>query len=192
VSVSEAVLSFYVFDQGTALGSGDPVNAPKSVYKIVEPWKATSITWLNAPKFDSTNAVASSNNTQTKVWEDYNVTTVIKDIIESGSENYGFMLKFTEENDYKGARIYSSDCAEENKTLRPKLTITYYNTGIIQQKIQGKIIHAEEYNINIYDLQGKIIATCVTKDIRKLNKMLPVGVNVVMVNNQKIKIIKLK
>ncbi len=134
VSIKEAVLSFYVFDQGISLGSGDPVNAPKAVYKITEAWNASNIIWLKAPKFDSTNAVDQSSNTQTPVWEDYDVTPVIKDIIENGTENHGFMLKFQSETDYKGARIHSSDCAEDKKSFRPKLTIDYENTAINPNK----------------------------------------------------------
>lgn len=131
------MFSFYVFDQGTALGSGDPVNAPKSVYKITEAWNVSSVTWSKMPKFDSTTAISSNTNTKTAVWEDYDVTAVVKAIVENEAANNGFMLKFPEEIDYKGARIHSSDCAEADKQYRPKLTITYTSTSINNTSLVG-------------------------------------------------------
>jgi hypothetical protein len=92
------------------------------VYQITKTWDAKTANWNNQPTFNST-AIAQNSNTAVKKWEDYDVTTVIKNSIENGAVDYGFMLKFPTENQYKGARIYSSEA--QDATLRPKLSVTY-------------------------------------------------------------------
>lgn len=55
------------------------------------------------------------------MWEDFDVTDVIADIVENGADNYGFTLRQTSSN--KGVRIRSSEYS--TSTDGPKLTITY-------------------------------------------------------------------
>ncbi len=124
-TIKSATLSFYVYGHGIKNHTGGaPRNTSKSVYRITANWRESNINWNNKPRFNST-AVASSNNSSISTWENYNVTTAIKDIIENGGNNYGFLLKFPSETGYKGARIRSSEYS--TTTNRPKLTIVFEN-----------------------------------------------------------------
>jgi len=117
------VLSFYVFDHGIQEGtSGQPNNYAKSLYRILDSWEENSVTWDNLPAF-SNAALDNNSNTAVKVWEDYTVTSAIKDIIEDNGDNSGFILKFPYEDDFTGARIRSSEAPEQSE--RPRLTVTY-------------------------------------------------------------------
>jgi hypothetical protein len=152
------------------LGTGGATNnAAKALYQITKTWVATTVSWNNQPAFNST-ALAQNSNTAVQKWEDYDITSAIKNIIENNAADYGFLLKFPSENQYKGARIYSSEA--QNATLRPKLSITYspLTTGLITtQPLNNKQItikysckalfitnpYRECYTINISDLRGR-------------------------------------
>jgi len=122
-SIQQATLCLHVFDNNVQLGTkGTPNNSAKSLYQITEPWQENTVNWIHQPAFDST-AIASNTNTKTGVWEEYDVTSIIKNNIQNKSNNYGFMIKFPSETEFRGARIYSSECS--NVELRPKLIISY-------------------------------------------------------------------
>ncbi|MBN1984170.1 MAG: DNRLRE domain-containing protein [Chitinivibrionales bacterium] len=176
-SITNAVLSFYVFGHGTQMGTGGaPNNSAKSLYQITKAWNAKSVSWNNQPTFNNA-AVAQNSNTGTAKWEDYTVTTPIKDIIEKKVANNGFLLKFPTEDQYRGARIHSSEA--QNTSLRPKLLITYtVPTEITATKklcekkvsvaVQSKnlVFHISDqnrYTLTIFDLKGVQVASFKTE-----------------------------
>jgi len=96
-------------------------------------------------------------------WEEFDVTNAVKEMIAGTSENNGFLFRCKETGTDLGITMRSSEASQQE--YRPKLTITYESSGIIQQKIHGKIIPAKEYKITVYNLQGKEISSYVLKDI---------------------------
>jgi hypothetical protein len=147
-TIQQATLSVYIFDKGVQLGTkGAPDNSDKSLYRITEPWQENTVNWINQPAFDST-AIASNTNTKTGVWEEYDVTSIIKNSTQNNGNNYGFMIKFPSETEFKGARIYSSECS--NAALRPKLIITYTMDLNIRAAAQANAVSTDE---------GKVIKT---------------------------------
>lgn len=66
--------------------------------------------------------LANNSNTAISVWEDYDVTSAIKSIVENNTANNGFLL-MKSSTSYKGVNIYSSEYA--TVANRPKLTIVY-------------------------------------------------------------------
>lgn len=159
-----------MFANGIQLGSGGATNnAAKSVYQITKTWDSKTVTWSNQPSINNV-VIAQSSNTTIKKWEDYDVTSAIKAVIENNTADYGFMLKFPSETQYKGARIYSSEA--QDATLRPKLSVSYtlQTTGIgsaqssdnklITIKSIGKALfihvpYLKSYSINIRDVKGR-------------------------------------
>ena len=122
VTVTEATLSIYPFKK---YYEGN--NGPKSVFRLTKDWSESSVKWSTPWSTKggdfSTPALASSNNSSYNVWEDYDVTSAIKDMVESSGENCGFLFKFDSMTPKKGVSIYSSEASQTDK--RPKLTITY-------------------------------------------------------------------
>ena len=122
VTVTEATLSIYPFKN---YYEGE--NGPKSVFRLTKDWSESSVTWSSpwstgGGDFSAT-ALASSSNSSYNVWEDYDVTSAVKDMVESSGENCGFLFKFDSMTPKKGVSVYSSEASQTDK--RPKLAITY-------------------------------------------------------------------
>jgi len=117
-TITSAELSLYTY--GVNTGTNTLRNGPKSLYKNTASWQENTVNWNNKPAYAST-AVASNNTSSTQTWEDFDVTDVIKDIVEDGDDNYGFTLRHTSYN--YGIRMRSSEYS--TTADRPKLTITY-------------------------------------------------------------------
>jgi hypothetical protein len=62
------------------------------------------------------------------VWERFDVTSQVKAWITNPSGNWGFLIKFND-NDRRGIMVYSSESKETDK--RPKLVINSDITGIV-------------------------------------------------------------
>lgn len=89
------------------------------MYRFTEDWTSDNINWVNAPRY-STEPVATSSNDKIKEWENYDVTTEIKKIVEGEADNFGFALVL---NGIPYGVVYRSS---ESTTIaeRPKLIIT--------------------------------------------------------------------
>lgn len=99
---------------------------PNDIYvqRIISQWNENSVTWNNQP---STTVIGESLiSPSTKQWN-YNtsvdVTKIVKSLVKSPSENYGFMLSLTNENIYRSMGFYSSEY--NTAAQRPKLIVTY-------------------------------------------------------------------
>ncbi len=120
--VINAVASLYPFSESSTTGNG-----PKSLMKITSPWDEATATWVvpwNQSGGDFKNTpIATSNFDSILVWEDFDVTDEIKEIVEDDEPNYGFLLKFDNYEDGYETGYHSSNYSEAD--LRPKLSITY-------------------------------------------------------------------
>lgn len=159
------------------------------MYKITETWEENSVTWDNQPEF-SYIALDDNSNTSIEVWEDYEITSAIKEIVEDGKDNFGFTLKFPYEEDYKGARLRSSEAGEQSE--RPKLTITYNPSTDITTKVtkQSKQILLKKtaeslivyiplsgtHTITISDVKGRELTSFRT-DENKLWYQIPISLS---------------
>ncbi len=160
------------------------------MHKITETWEVNSVTWENQPAFPY-NALDENSNTSIAVWEDYDVTSAVKEMVADGSKNYGFMVKFPYEEDYKGARIRSSEASEQSE--RPKLTVTYdpdtdidyFTTPAKSQQFQIRKIAGSlflsvpfpgTYTASISDLKGRKL-TSFTADENKLWYQIPASLS---------------
>lgn len=115
--ISKAILSLYAATKyNPSYGNG-----PKRVFQITKSWNENSVTWNSRPSTAS-QAIATSSNTATSVWEDYDVTATVKEIVENNAPNNGFMVAIVRSG-YKGVNY----CSSEHSTVanRPKLTVTF-------------------------------------------------------------------
>jgi len=160
----------------------------KYLYKITATWAENTVNWNTKPATSSTQ-ITTCTNTKTPAWEDFDVTNTVKEMLASPSTNYGFLFKCKETTSDMGITMRSSESSQT--TYRPKLTVVYEGgSGILPQKMFGSITPAKEYKIAVFNLQGKEIASHTIKNISTLKKMLPAGVNIVKINDQKVKIVK--
>ena len=190
-SVTAAKFSAYTFKVATSCCTpfGPMAQCVKYLYTVTNEWEENTVAWDTKPAISS-SSITLCDNTDVPAWEEFDVTDAVKEMVAGTRENNGFLFRCKETGTDLGITMRSSEASEQE--FRPKLTITYESSGIIQQKIHGKIIPAKEYRVKVFNLQGKEITSYVIKDIKKLDKMLPVGVNIVKINNQKLKIIKQK
>ena len=116
------------------------INGPKSLFRITRDWDEATVEWKSPwanPGGDFENIpLAKNSNDQIKVWEHYDVTNAIKDIVENSGDNYGFILTFDHHTPAYGVMIASSEYSDESK--RPKLTIKYdISSHIISQDLKN-------------------------------------------------------
>ncbi len=105
---------------------------------LITDWDVSTLTWLKANGgADWTNAggdYSEENKTTveytgTSSWEEYDVTEIVRKFA-GGTPNYGFFI-IPDESDGNTGRNYISSDNTESVSLRPKLTITYETTAII-------------------------------------------------------------
>lgn len=191
-NIGSATLSLYTFKVATSCCSpfGPMAQCTKYLYTVTGDWAENTVTWDNKPTLSS-NSITQCTNTDVPAWEEFDVTDAVKETFATPNTNNGFLFRCKETGGDLGTTMRSSEASQQE--YRPKLTITYKNTGVIQHKIQGKITPAKEYKITVYNLLGKEIASYVLKDISQLNKKISAGaLHIVRINNQKIKIINQK
>jgi len=130
--VEEATLSLYVKGLYYFSSSnqnyckiGDNDRGKKRIHRITSVWDESTVKW-NSPWSHMGGDVKNSeysecSNSQTSVWEEFDVTSMMKTIVAEPDSNHGFLIKFRLD-DY-GAYYPSSEHSDETK--RPKLAITY-------------------------------------------------------------------
>jgi len=128
--ITKATLSLYAHAKYKSNWNNDK----KYVYQITESWDESTVTYRNKPSYNN-QSIASNDNTSTGVWESYDVTEAIKDIVENNAYNYGFLVKL-QERSYRGVKFRSSESGEI--TERPKLTITYETTDTEEPVVKVK------------------------------------------------------
>jgi hypothetical protein len=159
----------------------------KYLYTVSEDWSEATINWNNMPT-TSPSSVTQCANTSVPAWEEFDVTITVNEMLANQRSNNGFMFRCKETGTDLGITMHSSEASQQD--YKPKLTINYTVTGIINQNIKARITPASSYKVTVFNLQGKAINSFVMKDLKQLNKKLSVGVNIVKINNQKLKIIK--
>lgn len=103
-------------------------NGAKTLYKLTSGWHEDSATWAlpwikKGGDFHA-SPVAKYNVDTSNIWEEFNVTATVKEIIENSEPNYGFLLKFDDYAPSNGIFYRSSNYNDKN--LRPKMSVTYF------------------------------------------------------------------
>ncbi len=119
----QATASLYADKEFSMTGNG-----PKTLYTLTTAWQESTATWSipweqKGGDFSPT-PIATNDNDTVGNWEDYDVTPVIKGIVEDDDPNYGFILLFDDYID--GYGVYYTSSEAEDPSLRPKLTVTYF------------------------------------------------------------------
>ncbi len=165
--IKEATLSVYPYKNFY-----DGKNGPKSVYRLTKNWNESNVSW-NSPWSKkggdfATQALASSSNSSLKTWEDYDVGSAVKDMVENSGNNYGFLIKFDSMTPGKGVVFYSSESALSDK--RPKLTVTYdAATNVVPVKDVLPVL--SEYNVTVFNVKGREIASYKMRSLDQLDNV---------------------
>lgn len=146
-TVLSAKLNLFGYGPAAALSGHTGTANEVSLHRITQAWDELTITYLTQPTFESTftyQLPASTSSTQD--YTNFDITNLILDIINSGSNN-GFMLKLTNESP-NNSMIF---CSRENATIskRPYLEIILdcgdETSGISELKTNSSL-----YSINAY------------------------------------------
>ena len=133
--IRNAVLA--VYQSGFVFPNDQEVN---TLHRITRDWKADEITWdyaSNGVRWDTAGgdydrvALAQASLVGMNQWEEYDVTNIISEMVSGRLPDYGIMLKTFDGN--SAVRVYKSS-SSDSLHLRPKLTVTYIETGIISRR----------------------------------------------------------
>lgn len=93
-TITSAILKLYYYSYFSTYAN--PFGRQISLYKNLQSWNEKTVTWNNAPTFDTTKtcSLITPNNFG---WLEFNVTNDIKYWL-TGGLNYGWTIKFTDEN----------------------------------------------------------------------------------------------
>ncbi len=92
-------------------------------------------------------------------WELYDISNAIRDLYEDPQKNFGFVIDFLQ----KDLHFYHSSEYELDKTLRPKLTLTYENN--VEKIQQNFIYNASTPGFNIIDYSDQIKINALKENI---------------------------
>ncbi|MGN1166607.1 MAG: DNRLRE domain-containing protein [Lachnospiraceae bacterium] len=124
--VDSAVLKLY---ETANSNSGQTVQA----YRVKESFKCADITWNTRPGYDTLYSSVKSTG-KYKTERSLNLTTYVRGIANGSLKNYGIMLKGASETghycEFVGSRHSTS-------SLRPKLTVVYYDKPTIATAVTG-------------------------------------------------------
>jgi len=94
-----------------------------TLYKISQPWDENSVTWNNQPAITRSDSVIVAKSASVNQSYGIDVTRLVQGMINTPTNNYGFMLKLEQEFPYRLVILTSSDYSDVGK--RPKLVVYY-------------------------------------------------------------------
>ena len=98
-------------------------------YRCQYSWSSSTITWANARDALVNGSPVSFPYSSANIWYSINVSTIVKQWVNEGLPNYGFVLADqTESSTSHWTTFYSSDAVSPHK---PELLITYGNPDFI-------------------------------------------------------------
>ncbi|MES2560103.1 MAG: DNRLRE domain-containing protein [Bacteroidota bacterium] len=124
--ISSAQLNLYcntISDQ-TQLHSSLSGSNECVIEKVTSPWGEKTMTWNNQPSSTSINRITLPQSTSsTQDYLNINLRSMIQDMVQLPSTNYGMVLKLLNESVYRSLQFASSD--HPDSTKRPRLEICY-------------------------------------------------------------------
>lgn len=134
LALSKAELNLFAVNSSTSWGtsyfSGSPYPLSNQgwVERVTGSWSESTVTWSTQPSVTTVNRVGIPNSTARWGWSTtLDVTTLVKDILASGTNN-GFRVSLQTEAIYRSVILASSD--NTDSTLWPEL-ILYFDTSVI-------------------------------------------------------------
>ena len=95
-----------------------------SIYRVTQPWTESTVTWNNQPTFNNTPKVAVPKTMAVdQSLLNIDVTTMVQDMINNPSSNFGFMLQLNNEFPYSLVILASSNDPDQSK--HPKLIVSF-------------------------------------------------------------------
>jgi len=181
--LKSAKLSVYALKTYTKPSQAAGKNGEKKMYQILTKWDAASVKW-NSPwkkagaatasgDLDS-NSALTNNTTSITVWEDYNVTDIVKTQLRDPSKNFGYMFAFKNFEPARGIYYCMSEYKADEK-LRPKLELVYDQPTSTNPEQIGLTVNAlkvintnqnvsvtlgqtQNFKVELYSLSGKALA----------------------------------
>ncbi len=115
---------------GNSFYPGSPYNSYGDnrvlVQRVLSNWTQTTITWNNQPGTTPQNQVLLPESTSQWNYDvNLEVTALVREMLSSPNQNFGFGLRFQYENIYKAMVFGGSEHTDASK--RPKLVVEYIN-----------------------------------------------------------------
>lgn len=130
---SSAISEAYISLKKYGAGSTPSLKA----YRVTSSWNQSSVNWNNKPGYSTTNASATASAMNNN-WYRFYVTNIVKSWYAGTYNNYGFLIKDSDESSSDSwSTFYSSDAASPNK---PELRITYSGSNYyVNMYVAGNI-----------------------------------------------------
>lgn len=101
------------------------------IERITSPWDEQNVTWASQPSVSINNRVATISVPAGSGMYEYNVTSLVNDILADRTNSYGFRLSLQTEQYYRRVMYASSD--HQDCSLHPELVIEYTLSQSSQQ-----------------------------------------------------------
>jgi hypothetical protein len=122
--------------------------------RVTSAWNENTVTWNTQPAITTINQVILPQDTSAH--QDYvvNATALVQDIVNNPTTSFGFLLRLTQEQQYRCLLFASSD--HSNAALHPKLIVVYSSTGgpsITTGSVPSQICVQAQFNLT-YSTSG--------------------------------------
>jgi len=108
------------------------------VYPVSADWSESTITWNNQPDYNSSLQSCVTTPSTSGQWVSWDVTDIVEEWVEGGLENYGFVLKASENGLEK---FYSKEYSDSSK--HPELIIEYVEPNTVTQTITETVTETQ-------------------------------------------------
>jgi hypothetical protein len=127
VIVQSAGLSLFYADTnnfGNVTHSSQTNSNESVIQQVISPWNENQVTWLNQPAVTAVNQVILPQSTSgMQDYTNINVTAIVQQLLDNPSNNFGFLLRLTNEQYY--ARMVFASGDNPDSLSRPSLEICY-------------------------------------------------------------------
>lgn len=93
------------------------------VRRVTSEWDPQTITWQNQPEYSTNGEVISGSSLTHDQDYEIDITTIVRSIIETDEENYGFLIMLKQESFYRQICFASNNYHDH--LMRPHLQIKY-------------------------------------------------------------------
>lgn len=174
--IEKAELSLYTFNNFIGYQGRVLPNGSKTLHVITTPWEEAKVTWQYPPEFEET-PIDTSHEEGIKVWEHFDVTDYVNEVISGKRENLGLLIKqvptfyYTREVPSTGVQIHSSEYGVVE--MRPKLTLhTDKGTGAVISNVESILPQSGSFDVEVVNVKGQVVHRFFLQDVSKLSAAL--------------------
>ena len=132
-NIDSAFLSLWADPNSPSGNPGNPTYGSANavgIYRIVDDWDTTTISWDNQPGFAYTDGdTLQQSISYTENYLNTNVTSMVKNMLLYEGD-YGFMLKHIQETTYYNSMIFYSPYEYPNDSSVTPLLVIYYHSSL--------------------------------------------------------------